>query len=158
VDWHVPKGKEDEIKEPRPGVEAMKFRVIGGPGITPVGSQSVAVLWREERFRKASHIKVGAGGKVQRRTVLMESEAPLDDLPEPGAADVGAVTNPDVLRDLADLEDARRSGEISEGEYNRRRQNLLSGRSEDGDAPAETGDGEFPGDRSEPPGEEMKQE
>jgi hypothetical protein len=156
VDWAIPKGKEDEIREPKPGVEAMKFRVIGGPGVNPIGSQSVAVIWREERFRKASNIKIGAGGRVQRRTVLMESEGTLDDIPEPEA--VGSVTNPDVLRDLADLEDARRTGQISEGEYNRQRDNLLKYGTNDGIAPADPGDGAFPGDTAMPPGVEEKRE
>jgi hypothetical protein len=156
VDWEIPKGKEDDIKEPKPGVEAMKFRVIGGPGINPIGPQSVAVIWREERFRKASNIKIGPGGRVQRRTVLMESDGILNDIPEP--EEVGSITDPDVLRDLADLEDARRTGQISEGEYSRQRQNLLKYGTNDGIAPVDPGDGEFPGDHSLPPGTAEKQE
>ena len=93
---------------------------------------------------------------MQRRTVLMESEGTLDDIPEPEK--VGSITDPDVLRDLADLEDARRTGQISEGEYNRQRQNLLKYGTNDGIAPADPGDGEFPGDNSLPPGAEEKRE
>ena len=39
----------------------------------------------------------------------------------------GVPTSPDALRELADLEEQRRAGDISEGEYHRRRDALLRG-------------------------------
>jgi hypothetical protein len=121
LDWEVPKGREDELREPVPGREVMAFRVLASEGVEPTGHQSVAVEWRDERFRKPTTVRVGPGGKITRRTVLMEQETPAD---EP----VGGIelpTDPDALRALADLEEARRSGAITEAEYQRRRRELL---------------------------------
>ena len=90
-------------------------------GPEPTGHQSVAVDWREERFRNPTTIRVGPGGKMTRRTVLMEEEAPAA---EP-AGDLALPTDPAALRALADLEEARRSGAITEAEYQRRRRELM---------------------------------
>jgi len=84
------------------------------------------VRWRDPMFRKAGHIRVGPTGEVMRRTILMESppEAAEEDLPP-----ARLPSDPEALRELADLEDLRRSGEISEAEYHRRRSAILrSGR------------------------------
>ena len=121
IDWPVPKGDEDDIREPIAGREVMAFRVLASAGVEPTGHQSVAIQWRDERFRNPTTVRVGPGGKVVRRTVLMEQEAPPD---EP-AGDVQLPTDPDALRALADLEEARRSGTVSEAEYQRRRRELL---------------------------------
>jgi hypothetical protein len=121
LDWEVPKGREEELREPMPGREVMAFRVLASEGVEPTGHQSVAVDWRDERFRNPTTVRVGPGGKITRRTVLMEEEAPA---PDPAGA-VELPTDPDALRALADLEEARRSGAITEAEYQRRRRELL---------------------------------
>jgi hypothetical protein len=123
LDWEVPKGQEDELKEPLPGREVMAFRVLASEGVEPTGHQSVAVHWRDERFRNPTTVHVGPGGKITRRTVLMEEEAPPE---EPLPAGTALPTDPDALRALADLEDARRAGAITEAEYQRRRRELLA--------------------------------
>jgi hypothetical protein len=122
LDWEVPKGREEELREPMPGREVMAFRVLASEGVEPTGHQSVAVHWRDERFRNPTTVRVGPGGKISRRTVLMEEEAPIE---EPAAGGVELPTEPDALRALADLEEARRSGAITEAEYQRRRRELL---------------------------------
>jgi hypothetical protein len=122
LDWPVPKGDEDELREPVPGREVMAFRVLASEGVDPTGHQSVAVHWRDDRFRNPTTVRVGPGGKVTRRTVLMEEEAPPE---EPAAGGVELPTDPEVLRALADLEEARRSGAITEAEYQRQRRALL---------------------------------
>jgi len=122
LDWPVPKGSEDELREPVAGRELMAFRVLASEGVEPTGHQSVAVHWRDERFRNPTSLRVGPGGKVTRRTVLMEEEAPAAE------AELGATqlpTDPESLRALADLEDARRAGELTEAEYQRKRRALL---------------------------------
>jgi hypothetical protein len=121
LDWEVPKGREEELREPLPGREVMAFRVLASEGVEPTGHQSVAVDWREERFRNPTTLRVGPGGKMTRRTVLMEEEAPAA---EP-AGDLALPTDPAALRALADLEEARRSGAITEAEYQRRRRELM---------------------------------
>jgi hypothetical protein len=52
----------------------------------------------------------------------MEEEAPAAEA-EPGAAQLP--TDPESLRALADLEEARRAGELTEAEYQRKRRALL---------------------------------
>jgi hypothetical protein len=122
LDWAVPKGGEDELREPVPGREVMAFRVLASDGIDPTGHQSVAVHWRDERFRNPTTVHVGPGGKMMRRSVLMEEEAPAAD---DAAEGVALPTDPEALRALADLEEARRSGELTEAEYQRQRRALL---------------------------------
>ena len=122
LDWPVPKGAEEELREPAPGREVMAFRVLASESVEPTGHQSVAVHWRDERFRNPTTVRVGPGGKVTRRTVLMEEEAPAEG---PAPAGVELPTDPEALRALADLEEARRSGEITEAEYQRKRRELL---------------------------------
>jgi len=102
------------------GRELMAFRVLASEGVEPTGHQSVAVYWRDDRFRNPTSVRVGPGGKVTRRTVLMEEEAPAT---EPSAAQLP--TDPASLRALADLEEARRAGELTEAEYQRKRRALL---------------------------------
>ena len=126
LDWPVPKGSDDELREPVAGQEVMAFRVLAAEGIEPTGQQSVAVHWRDERFRNPSAVQIGPGGKVSRRTVLMEDEGPS--APEPAATPLP--TDPEALRALADLEEARRSGAITEAEYQRRRRELLEPKAE----------------------------
>jgi hypothetical protein len=121
LDWPVPKGSEGELREPVSGREVMAFRVLASEGVEPIGHQAVAVHWRDERFRNPTNVRVGARGKVSRRTVLMEEEGPA---PEAGPA-VALPTDPASLRALADLEEARRAGELTEAEYQRKRRALL---------------------------------
>jgi hypothetical protein len=122
LDWPVPKGEEDERQEPVAGRQVMAFRVLASEGVEPTGPQSVAVHWRDERFRNPTSLRVGPGGKLNRRRVLMEAE-----IPAPGDASTSEVlpSDPAALRALADLEEARRAGTISEAEYQRRRRELL---------------------------------
>jgi hypothetical protein len=126
LDWPVPKGEEEQLREPVAGREVMAFRVLASEGVDPVGHQAVAVHWRDERFRSPSHVRVGAGGKVNRRTVLMEQEGPPP-APEASALPETLPSDPDALRALADLEEARRAGQLTEAEYLRRKRALLEG-------------------------------
>jgi hypothetical protein len=123
IDWPVPKGEEDDPHEPVAGREVMAFRVLASEGVDPTGHQSVAIHWRDDRFRKPTTLRVGPGGKVTRRTVLMEQEAPAAEEEAPAGAVVP--TDPDSLRALADLEEARRAGDITEAEYQRKRREIL---------------------------------
>jgi hypothetical protein len=122
IDWPVPKGGEEELREPVAGREVMAFRVLASEGVDPTGHQSVAVHWQDDRFRNPTTVRVGPGGKMVRRTVLMEEETPAA---EPEPAGVALPTDPDTLRALADLEEARRSGAVTEAEYQRQRRALL---------------------------------
>lgn len=126
VEWLVPKDSEDDIPEPYLGRVVQDFTVLASEGVVPVGQQAVAVDWRSPIFRKADHVRVGAGGKLLRRSILMESEVPAEaaeEAKEPAVlpADLPAET----LRALADLQEQRTRGEISETTYHARRRDLL---------------------------------
>ena len=122
LDWPVPKGQEDEAREPVVGRETTAFRALASEGVDPVAHQIVAVHWRDDRFRRPTTVQVGPGGKVSRRTVLMEEEAPAP-LDEPASETMPS--DPEALRALADLEEARRAGELTEAEYLRKKREFL---------------------------------
>jgi hypothetical protein len=65
-------------------------------------------------------------GKVVRREVLMES---LEDetVFEKPVAPPGDNLSPEQLRALADLEEARQNGQVTESEYSGRRDQILRG-------------------------------
>jgi hypothetical protein len=120
----IPKGELDDVKEPIPGRAVQQFNVVATEGLVPVAEQAISAHWRDPIFREARNIRVGPTGKVMRRTILMEEapETPADDLPP-----ARLPSDPQALRELADLEELRRAGEISEAEYHRRRSELLRG-------------------------------
>jgi len=127
TDWEIPKtGKNDRLPEPRVGDYVMEFRVVPSKGMTQVDGQSVAAAWRNSVFKKPSRTRITPGGGVLRRTILMESEE------EPGETGAESMferlpenLSSATLRELADLEDARHRGEITEAEYNARRRQII---------------------------------
>ena len=128
----IPKGELDDLKEPIPGRQVQAFKVVATEGIVPVADQAVSVHWRDPVFREASHIRVGPTGEVMRRTILMEAppEAAEEELPP-----LRLPSDPETLRELAELEEQRRAGEISEAEYHRRRDALLRSGAGPGEEP-----------------------
>jgi len=144
VEWEIPKfgagrqGKED-LPEPVPGERQMAFRVVPTDGFTTLSAQSVAFEWRDDRFREPERVELTPRGEVRRRTILLqgsggsqaegegsEPEGPAArPAPDPAREAVPDDLSPSALRRLADLEEARRRGEITEAEYQRRRRRLL---------------------------------
>jgi hypothetical protein len=121
VDSLVSKGEESP-PEPFVGRTVMAFRVLPAEGVTPVGPQAVSAEWRSPLFRAPSHVRIGPGGRVIRRTILLES--PPEGL-EHGDGELPLPTDPEVLRALAELEEARQRGAVSESDYHLRRGELL---------------------------------
>lgn len=124
LDEPVEKALEEKLPEPWTDRPSGNFRVIASPSIVPVATNAVLVSWKDPIFRKSSNIRIGAGGRVIRREILLEEapeEAPAAATPLPEGL------TPEILRALADLEEERRDGSISEGEYQRRRRALLRG-------------------------------
>lgn len=130
VAWEIPKpgaSKKERLPEPHVGQHPMEFRVIPSPGMTLVDSQSIAADWRDEVFKRPTRTRIGPDGKVVRRTILMESEEePVPEVED----DVVPVQLPETissstLRSLADLEDQRSQGKITEAEYNARRRQII---------------------------------
>jgi hypothetical protein len=127
TDWEIPKsGKTERLPEPRVGDYVMKFRVVPSKGMSQVDGQSVAVDWRDPVFKKPTRTRVAPSGKVVRRTILME--APEEE-PETGEESdyrrLPENLSSDTLRALADLEDQRHRGDISEAEYQLQRRQII---------------------------------
>jgi len=127
LDWPMPKNPSERIREPVPGKAFQKFKVLPGTAIVPTAQQTVAVAWRDDGFRRADAIRLSPGGRIKRRTVLMEEPEAL--APSRSRGDAEGVDlstlSPDALRELADLEEARRAGEVGEQEYLSRRREIL---------------------------------
>ena len=118
----------DKPPQPRLGDDHGRFRLYGGEAMTLLGQNAVAVTWRDPIFKRATRTKILPTGEVKRKTILLETlpgEDPSDE-DEVGANVVPPRgLSPDQLRDLADLEEARISGEITESEYRIRQQEIL---------------------------------
>ena len=123
VDDLLPKDSEDTIPEPWPNREVMPFKVLASDGIVPVGTQAVVVAWRDPLFRAPGQVRVGPGGQILRRQILLESPAEETEATTPA---IGGHLSPETLRALADLEGLRRQGAISEAAYQERRRSLLA--------------------------------
>jgi hypothetical protein len=126
LEWPVPQRRGLELPEPRIGDDFSKFRVQGGDAMTVVDPQSVAIDWRDPIFRRPTRTKILPTGEVVRKTILMESAPETwDDVPE--IPEMPPDLTPEQLRALADIEEARRDGEITEPEYRARRRAVLEG-------------------------------
>ncbi len=131
IDWEVPKAataRGDKLPEPYVGKRYMAFRVVPTDGIVPVGAQGFAADWRSPRFADPGGLQITPRG-VQRRTILLESSSPpAEETPEaaPTAEALPGSLAPLTLRRLADLEEARARGEITEGAYQARRRAILA--------------------------------
>jgi len=119
ADRELPAGDQAPLPEPIAWRSSHAIRALPGPHVEAIGQRAVAIDWRADLFR-APAVRDLPG---RRRTILMESARPDGRmLPiESGAAP----SDPERLRALADLEEARRAGKISEADYQRRRALLL---------------------------------
>ena len=132
ADWEIPKGEdEDDLPEPFIGRKQQNFRILPAEYLTAIGVQGVSAKWKDSKFRHASNLHIGRGGKLGRRTVLLgggpmgetnaeESAGKPDEMPI-----LPRGLSSKQLRDLADLEDLRRQGKISESAYFGKRREIL---------------------------------
>jgi hypothetical protein len=129
LDWAIPKGKDEKIPEPKTDEIVGKNRAVPSEGIAAEGNQVVTANWRDPIFKDAGALHVRPGGQVVRRTVLMDSgeEATLPSEPTTGAAVPPQGVSPEGLRALADLEESRRRGELTEADYQAKRRQILEG-------------------------------
>ena len=119
--------QERKPPEPRMSIRHERFRLYPGESMTLIDPQTVAVGWRSPLFSRETRTRTLPSGQVVRKTILMEEapDAPVDD---PGAGPgLPAGLSPTQLRALADLEEARQRGDITEGQYQTRRARILSG-------------------------------
>jgi hypothetical protein len=124
-EWEIPSRRKDRLPEPRVGDHPMRFKVFSGQAMTLVDKQSVAVHWRDPVFERPTRTRVLPTGEVLRREILMES-APEEILEQRSQEPLPSDLSPEQLRDLADLEEARRQGGITEADYHARRQAILA--------------------------------
>lgn len=127
VEWPVPRAKEDDpLPEPRAEQRSMPFRVVTADPIYFAGVQDLEIDWKSPAFAEPFRMPGSTSGERRRREVIMQSPVPRAEQGE-GAADelgVGDLT-PAQLRALADLEEERREGRITESAYQRARRQLL---------------------------------
>ena len=136
AEWVVPKDQEDDLPEPYVDRVVQEFKVLPADGVVPTGRQEYAVDWKNPTFREPTHVRVGAGGMLMRRTVLMESEAPAEgEAAEKEPAILPSDLPAETLRALADLQEQRTQGEISESTYHQKRRDLLRQVEDDRSAP-----------------------
>jgi hypothetical protein len=124
VDWEIDAARKTELPEPRVDEQVMPFHLLISPGMTLLTAQAVAVSWRDPVFRRATRTRVLPSGKVVRREILMES--PEDAPTPPITTDVlpGNLT-PGTLRKLADLEEQKNRGEVTQTQYTVLRETIL---------------------------------
>jgi hypothetical protein len=121
-DWEIPKTRDERIPEPRIGDSPQRFKLYAGTAMSLVSDQGLAIDWRDPVFAKESLTHVLPSGEVERREILMESPAEVQDDP---SLRLPENLSPEQLRGLADLEEARRAGRITETEYRVRRRAIL---------------------------------
>jgi len=132
--WKIPPRREDNLPDPEVGEYPMNFRVVPGKAMDLVDQQSVAIEWRDPVFAKPTRTHTTKDGKVVRRIILMESdeedpseqtgegaEAPAPLAPQPLPDNL----SPRALRELADLEEQREAGTLSELNYRAGRQAIF---------------------------------
>ena len=124
--WEIPKeGKKRRLPEPAIGEHPMKFSVFVTRGMALLDRQSVAIDWRSPVFSQPRRARLSADGKVERRTILME--APPEELATQSSSEpIPTHLSATALRRLADLEEQRASGQVTEPEYRRRRREIIT--------------------------------
>ncbi len=129
VDWPLPNlVKKTDPPEPRVDEHPMKFKVVPIEGMYAEGVYAVSVDWQDPIFGRPLR---DIGADRRKRTILMEEP----DLPERRRSglptDVLSRLTAEQLRELADLEEARQQGRLSEGHYRRQRQKILDAAGEE---------------------------
>jgi hypothetical protein len=133
-DWEIPPRKKDNLPEPKIGKFPSEFRILPGKAMTMVDQQSLAIAWQDDIFARPTRTLVTPSGKMMRKTILMESEEPeIDSNTESDAVEaepeekltIPAGISAKTLRELADLEERRQRGEVSEYNYERQRRKIL---------------------------------
>ena len=125
-DWEIPKTRDERLPEPHLGDKPQSFKLYTGEAMSLVSDQAVAIDWRDPVFAKPSRTRVLPSGEVERREILMESPDEVKDTSDPGMA-LPENLSPEQLRNLADIEEQRRAGKITETEYRARRRAVLGG-------------------------------
>jgi hypothetical protein len=125
VDWKIPEREtKTKLPMPRVGENPMKFKVEPSEGMFQEGLYAVSVEWQDPIFHRPRR-RVAADEGRRERVILMEelekapsrrSSLPADLLPHLTATQ---------LREIADLEESRAAGRITEGHYRRQLEKIF---------------------------------
>lgn len=126
-EWLIPQAKEGgPLPEPIRDTRPMNFRVVTGEHLFFAGPQTLEIDFKSDVFKTAYHLPGATGGEKRRREVLLESPIPATERKRDDGDGVRLdELSAEQLRALADLEDDRRSGRISEQTYQKARRDLL---------------------------------
>lgn len=124
-DWEIPDRRDLDLPEPRQGDDFARVRMQADTAMTVVDAQSLAIDWRDPVFARPTRVEVLPSGEVVRKTILLESPLEDDELPAAAPEPLPGNLSPDQLRELADLEEARREGRVTENEYRVERRRIL---------------------------------
>ncbi len=107
----------------------LSVKLVAGESISLRGPRGYQVAWRDAVFARPISLSL-RGGKLRRRTILMEAE-PEELAPELPESDLTPEQREAQLRALDALDAERRAGGVTEAEFQRRRRLILEGRLED---------------------------
>ncbi len=125
IDWEIPPRRVDRLPEAHAGEYPQAHRLVPDEAMTLADHQTLAIDWKAPIFKKPTRTRMTALGKVLRREILMESLED-DTFFEPTPSITDQLT-PEQLRALADLEEARRDGKVTEADYTARKGQILRG-------------------------------
>jgi len=130
VEWQIPRAEEKKrLPNPSRDRKVMDFRVVTAEPIYFAGVQDVEIDWRNDVFRNAFRMPGSTGGEKRRREVLESIPVPKEELRTEGGSGTSIEDlSPEQLRALADLEEERRAGRMTENDYQRARRQLLRSR------------------------------
>jgi hypothetical protein len=130
IEWPIPRAEESKrLPNPLRDRKVMDFRVVTAEPIYFAGVQDVEIDWRNDVFRTAFRMPGNTGGERRRREVLESIPVPKEELRSEGGSGTSIDNlSPEKLRALADLEEERRAGRMTETDYQRARRQLLRSR------------------------------
>ena len=127
VEWPIPQSQEDDkLPHPQRNERNMDFRVVASEPIYFAGVQDLEIDWRHEAFQKPFQMPGSTGGGKRRREVLESIPVPKDEIRKGAGGEMSVdQLSPEQLRALADLEEERRAGRITETNYQRAKRDIL---------------------------------
>jgi hypothetical protein len=127
VDWKIPKNKEDKrLPVPIRGQAPMDFRIVAGDHLYYAGPQTLEIDWRNPVFQTAYKLPGTTSGEKVRREILYQTDVPKEELDaaSPDGVRIDQLSA-EQLRALADLEEDRREGRLTEAAYQKAKRQLL---------------------------------
>lgn len=129
IEWLIPQSDLDgSLPKPRRDYSPMDFRVVAGDHLFYAGPQALEIDWQNPVFRFAYRLPGTTEGTKRRREILDSSAIPKAEQDKASGGDKSVAIDeltPEQLRALADLEEDRREGRITELAYQRARRQLL---------------------------------